>query len=194
MKCGVGGATVVLLNLLALPTWAFEFSAQRIARDGEKVVNAQVNARDDRWRLEYAEPQAGAMVAIIRLDRQMTWLILSRHRMYREVPIANDHLLLVSEKMDGEVAREFIGTEDLNGYPTELFAVNVMVKGELREYYQWVTRTQRFPMKTVSKRGDWAVEYRNVIFAKQSGLFFEPPRGYVRAGPPKPGVESRLDQ
>lgn len=179
-----GAIVVVLMATQYSPARAFEFSAQRIAKDDGKVVSAQVNARDDRWRFEYAEPQAGAMAAIIRLDRQAVWLILSKRRMYMEVPIGPEHLLLVSEKMGGEVAREFIGKEDLNGYPTELFEVTVMMKGESKQYYQWVTQAQRFPIKTVSKRGDWSVEYRNVIFAKQSGLFFETPRGYVQANPP----------
>ena len=175
------GACLFLVVMFSTPAWSFEFSAQRIARDQGKVVSAQVNARDDRWRFEYAEPQSGAMAAIIRQDRQVVWLILSQHRMYREVPIVREHLLLVSEKMDGEVSRELIGTEDLNGYPTEMFEVAVMAKGEPQRYYQWVTKAQRFPIKTVSTRGDWSVEYRNVIFAKQSGLFFETPRGYVQA-------------
>jgi hypothetical protein len=103
--------------------------------------------------------------------------------MFAEVPIGPEHLLLVNEKMDGEVARELIGTEDLNGFPTELFEVTVIVNGESKQYYQWVTQTHRFPIKTVSKRGDWSVEYRNVVFTKQSSLFFEPPRGYVQANP-----------
>jgi hypothetical protein len=168
---------------VAVPASAFEFSAQRIAKDDGKVVSAHVNAREDRWRLEYAEPQGDAMAAIIRLDKRAVWLILSKRRMFAEVPIGPEHLLLVNEIMDGEVAREFIGKEELNGFPTELFDVTVMTKGESKQYYQWVTQAQRFPIKTISKRGDWSVEYRNVVFAKQSSLFFERPRGYVQASP-----------
>ena len=186
--------TGVVLASHVSPAWAFEFSAQRIAKDEGKVVSAQVNARDDRWRFEYAQPQSGAMAAIIRLDRQAAWLILSKHRMYREVPIGQEHLLLVSEKMDGEVARELIGKEELNGFPTELFEVTVMTQGESRQYYQWVTQAQRFPIKTVSKRGEWSVEYRNVIFARQSGLLFETPKGYVQANPPSQGGGPSLGQ
>jgi hypothetical protein len=183
MRSGVGAVLVAGLGLLSSSAWAFEFSAQRIVKDKGKIISAHVNARDDRWRFEYSEPQSGAMAAIIRMDRQAVWLIFSQHRMFREVPIAGEHLLLVSEKMEGEVAREFIGTEDLNGFPTELFEVTVMAQGEPRRYYQWLTQVQRFPIKTVSKRGDWALEYRNVVFTKQSSLFFETPRGYVRAQP-----------
>ena len=185
----IGKTIGALIGLTAGATWAvpvsaFEFSAQRIAKDDGKMVSAHVNAREDRWRFEYAEPQDGAMAAIIRLDKQAVWLILSKRRMYMEVPIGPEYLLLVSEKMDGEVARELIGKEELNGFPTELFEVTVMTKGESKQYYQWVTQAQRFPIKTVSKRGDWSVEYRHVVFTKQSSLFFETHRGYVQANPP----------
>ncbi len=173
---------LVLLGTLLTPVWAFEFSAERIAKYQGKVISAHVNARDDRWRLEYAEPQSGAMAAIVRMDKQVVWLILSKRRMFLEAQIAPEHLLLVSEKMDGEVARELIGTEEVHGFPTELFEVTVIVNGEAKQYFQWVTQTQRFPIKTISRRGDWSVEYRNVVFTRQSSLFFEPPRGYVQAG------------
>ncbi len=173
---------LALLGSVSAPAWAFEFSAERIHKSQGKVINAHVNARDDRWRLEYAEPQSGAMAAIVRMDKQVVLLILSKQRMFFEAPIAPEHLLQVSEKMDGEVARELIGTEEVHGFPTELFEVTVIVNGEAKQYFQWVTQTQRFPIKTISKRGDWSVEYRNVVFTKQSSLFFEPPRGYVQAG------------
>jgi len=118
----------------------------------------------------------------VRMDKQVVWLILSKRRMFLEAQIAPEHLLLVSEKMDGEVARELIGTEEVHGFPTELFEVTVIVNGEAKQYFQWVTQTHRFPIKTISKRGDWSVEYRKVVFTKQSSLFFEPPRGYAQAG------------
>jgi hypothetical protein len=173
-----------MVGSLASPAWAFEFSAERIFRDHGKVVNAHVNARTDRWRLEFAEPQAGAMAAIIRLDRHVAWLILSKRRMFLEVPIGPEHLLLVSEKMDGEVARELIGTEIMHGFSTDFFEVTVLMEGEPVQYYQWVTQAHRFPIKTARKRGDWSVEYRHVVFTKQSSLFFEPPRGYAQANAP----------
>jgi hypothetical protein len=33
-------------------------------------------------------------------------------------------------------------------------------------------------MKTISKAGDWSLEYRNVKFTRQSDRFFEPPYGF----------------
>jgi hypothetical protein len=158
---------------------AFEFSAERTLQHRGQEVVSTVRAKDDRWRFEFAKPQAGAMASIVRQDRRSAWLILSQRQVFIEIPIEPMHMLFVSERMEGEVNREFIGTEDLNGYPTELFEVTTVINGRRSQFYQWVTRDERFSMKTISKAGDWALEYRNVKFIRQSGRFFEPPYGFA---------------
>ena len=95
---------------------------------------------------------------IVRMDKQHSWLILSKRRQFLQVPIAADHVLTVTERMEGEISREFVGDETLNGHPTELFEVKVVAQGETRQYYRWVTKAQRFPLKTVSKQGKWSEE------------------------------------
>jgi hypothetical protein len=165
------------------PATALDFSAERIVKNGESVVTAHVNAKDDRWRFEYAQPQRGASIMIVRMDKQHSWLILSKRRQYLEIPIVADHLLTVSETMDGEVSRELVGDETLNGHPTELFEVTVAEQGETRQYYRWVTKAERFPLKTVSKQGKWSEEFRRVIFTEQSPFLFELPRRLDNANP-----------
>jgi hypothetical protein len=162
---------------------ALDFSAERIIKRGQSVVTAHVNAKGDRWRFEYARPQRGASVMIVRTDMQHSWLILSTKRQYLEVPMAADHLLTVTEKMDGEVSREFVGDQILNGHPAELFEVTVTEKGETRQYYRWVTKAERFPLKTVSKQGQWSEEFRRLIFTEQSPFLFELPRTLNNADP-----------
>jgi hypothetical protein len=138
---------------LSASAWGRDFSAERITKTGTKTVTAHVNAKDDRWRLEYTQPQSGAHVVIVRTDRNSAWLILSQRREYAEVPIDEEHRLSVKETMRGEQSREFIGAETLNGYPTELFQVTAVGTDGPRQYYQWVTKHERFPIKTVSKEG-----------------------------------------
>jgi hypothetical protein len=162
---------------------ALDFSAERIVKNGKSVVTAHVNAKDDRWRFEFTQPQGGASIIIVRMDRHSSWLILSKQRQYAEVPIAKEHLLAVSETMEGELSREFVGDETLNGFPTELFEVTVAESGGTRQYYQWVTKVQRFPVKTVSKQGKWSEEFRHVIFTEQSPFLFELPRRLDLANP-----------
>src|SRR5438128_8989231 len=132
-------ALVVMTNEVA----ALDFSAERIVKNGTSVVTAHVNAKDDRWRFEFTHPQGGANIIVVRMDLQSSWLILSKRRQYLELPIADEHRLAVSEKMAGELSRELVGEQILNGYPTELFEVTVVEGGEPRQYYQWVTKVQR---------------------------------------------------
>jgi hypothetical protein len=163
---------------------AIDFSAERIVKSEQSTVTAHVNAKDDRWRFEFTQPQRGASVIIVRMDFRTSWLILSKRRQYLEVPVEKAHRLVVSETMEGEVSREFIGDEVLNGYPTELFEVTVAENGVTRQYYRWVTKVQRFPVKTVSKQGRWSEEFRRLIFTEQSPFLFELPRRLDRANPP----------
>lgn len=163
---------------------ALDFSGDRIVKRGKSVVTAHVNAKDDRWRFEFLIPQRGASVIIVRVDRGTAWLIFSKRRLYLEEPIANDYRLEVNEKMPGETSREFVGDEMLNGYPTELFEVTVAEAGETRQYYRWVTKDQRFPMKTVSKQGEWSEEFRRLVFTEQSRFLFELPQRLDPANPP----------
>jgi hypothetical protein len=169
------------LVVMADDATALDFSAERIVKSGKSVVTAHVNAKDDRWRFEFAQPQGGASIIIVRMDHQSSWLILSKRRQYAEVPIAKEHLLAVGETMEGELSREFVGDQTLNGYPTELFEVTVAENGESRQYYQWVTKVQRFPVKTVSKQGKWSEEFRHLIFTEQSPFLFELPQRLDRA-------------
>lgn len=162
---------------------ALDFSAERIVKNGESVVTAHVNAKEDRWRFEYTYPQQGVSIMIVRMDKQHSWLILSKRRQFLEVPIAVDHLLTVTERMEGEVSREFVGDETLNGHPMELFEVTVAELGETRQYYRWVTKAERFPLKTVSKQGTWSEEFRRLIFTEQSPFLFELPRRLDNANP-----------
>jgi hypothetical protein len=172
------------LAVIAEDATALDFSAERIVKSGKSVVTAHVNATNDRWRFELARPQGDASIIIVRMDRQSSWLILSKRRQYLEVPIARDHQLAVCETMEGELSRELVGEQTLNGYPTELFEVTVSENGGERHYYQWVTKVQRFPVKTVSKEGNWSEEFQRLIFTKQSPFLFELPRRLDWANPP----------
>jgi len=174
----------ILIGSLTHEAAALNFSAERVVKSGRSVVTAHVNAKDDRWRFEFMQPQGGASIIIVRMDHGTSWLILSKRRQYLEVPIAKDHRLVVSEAMDGEISRELVGEETLNGYPTELFEVTVKEDGETRQYYRWVTKVQRFPLKTVSKQGEWSEEFRRVIFTEQATFLFELPRRLDPANPP----------
>ena len=164
---------------------AVDFSADRIVKNDKSVVKSHVNAKDDRWRFEFTQPQRGASVIIVREDRGTAWLILSKRRQYLEEPITNEHRLTITEAMRGQVSSELVSDEILDGRPVELFEVTVAEGGDTQHYYRWVTKAERFPLKTVSKQGTWSEEFRRVRFTEQSPFLFELPRRLDRANPPE---------
>lgn len=168
-------AVMILISSPAHQAEALDFSADRVVKSGKMVVRAHVNAKGDRWRFEFAQPQGGASIIIVRKDRNTSWLILSRWRQYAEVPIAKNHMLQTGGTMEGELSREYIGAELLNGHPTEFFEVTVSENGGLRHYFQWITTAQRFPVKTISKEENWSEEYQRLMFIEQSMFLFELP-------------------
>lgn len=113
-------------------------------------------------------------VIIVRADLETAWLIgaaaVCRGTDYKRSSIDN-------EREDGR--RNLAGVrrdETLNGYPTELFEVTVAGNGQTHQYYRWVTKAERFPLKTVSKQGKWSEEFRRRIFTEPLPLLFELPQ------------------
>ncbi|MBI4401963.1 MAG: hypothetical protein HY581_10055 [Nitrospirae bacterium] len=154
--------------------WALEFSADQITRVNGHSRKANLYYRDEMWRLEHHDV-GPVNVTIVRKDKQVMWLLLSRMKHFKTVPYDPEQAPKVSERLDGEVAREEIGTETLDGHPTTLYQVTVQ-KGERTDiYYQWLATDIRFPLKLAKKDGSWIVEYRNVKLRAMSDFLFQLP-------------------
>lgn len=164
----------VLGAVAAPPALALEFTADQITRINGHSRKANVYYRDDRWRLEHHD-LGPVNVTIVRKDKQVMWLLLSRMKHFKTVPYDPEQAPKVSEKMEGEVAREEIGTETLDGHPTTLYQVTVRSGGREEVYYQWLATDIRFPLKLAKKDGSWVVEYRHVKLRPVSDLLFQLP-------------------
>ena len=66
----LGMAGIIRIVIMDDDARALDVSAERIVKSGKSVVTAHVNAKDDRWRFEFAQPQGGASIIIVRMDRQ----------------------------------------------------------------------------------------------------------------------------
>jgi hypothetical protein len=154
--------------------WALEFSADQITNINGHSRRANIYYRDDRWRLEHHDLNP-VNVTIVRKDKQVMWLLLSRMRHFKTVPYDPDQEPKVHEKLDGEVDREQIGTETLDGHPTTLYQVTVRDANREDIYYQWLATDIRFPLKLARKDGSWQVEYRHVKLRPVSDFLFQLP-------------------
>jgi len=169
---------VLLIGLLwaftAGAAWALEFSADQVTRANGKTHIANIFYRDDRWRLEHQET-GPVNVTIVRKDKQVMWLLLSRLKHFKEIPYDSAQAPKVQEKLEGEISRDRIGTETLDGHPTALYEVRVKERGRTESYYQWLATDIRFPLKLAKKDGSWVVEYRRVRIGHVSDFLFQLP-------------------
>jgi hypothetical protein len=174
-----GVAFGVFLGLLVLnaersPAFALEFSADQITRTNGKTRWANMYYREDRWRLEHQD-RGPVNVTIVRKDKQVMWLLISRLKHYKEMPYDAMSAPKVHETLDGEVSRAPIGTETLDGHPTTLYEVSVKNGDQTELYYQWLATDIRFPLKLAKKDGSWMVEYRRVRIHHLSDFLFQLP-------------------
>lgn len=168
----------VVITALALgsgcPAWALEFTADRITKMDGRTGKSVVYYRDNMWRIEH-HTMGPVNVSIVRKDKQVVWLLLSRMKHFKTVPYSAEQDLFVTEKLEGEVAREEIGTETREGHPTILYEVTTKQGDRTEVYYQWVATDIHFPMKLAKKDGSWIVEYQHVKMRSVSDYLFQLP-------------------
>ena len=170
--------SILLALLLVLvvrgPAWALEFSADQITKANGKTHVSNIFYRDDRWRLEH-QAIGPVNVTIVRKDKGVMWMLISRLKHYKEVPYDTEQDPKVRETLEGEIARHVIGTETLDGHPTTLFEVHVRAGDQPEDYYQWLATDIHFPLKLMKKDGSWSVEYRRVRLGHLSDFLFQLP-------------------
>jgi hypothetical protein len=171
----IGVLVLVVSGLLSrLETWALEFTADQIVKVGRQTQKANLYYRDDRWRLEH-QSMGPVNVTIVRKDKQVIWLLLSRMRHFKTLPYDPDQEPKLSEYLEGEVSREEIGTETREGHPTILYEVTVKHGDRTDVYYQWFATDIKFPMQLTRKDGSWSVEYQHVKLRPVTDYLFQLP-------------------
>jgi hypothetical protein len=159
------------LNSSAL---ALEFTADQITKIDGKTHKAFIYYRDQMWRIEH-NSMGPVNVSIVRKDKQVVWMLLSRMKHFKTVPYDAEQDLRVTEVLEGEVSRQEIGTEIREGHPTMLYEVTTKQGERVEQYYQWVATDIHFPMKLAKKDGSWIVEYQHVRLRAVSDYLFNLP-------------------
>jgi hypothetical protein len=162
------------LLLAGPPAWALEFTADQVTKIDGRTHKAIIYYRDTMWRIEH-HSTGPVNVSIVRKDKQVIWLLLSRMKHFKTIPYSPEQDLMVSETMEGEVSRQEIGTEVREGHPTILYEVTTKQGEQVEVYYQWVATDIHFPMKLARKDGSWIVEYQHVKLRSVSDYLFNLP-------------------
>ena len=151
-----------------------EFTADQVTKIDGRIHKANIYYRDQMWRIEH-HSTGPVNVSIVRKDKQVVWLLLSRMKHFKTMPYSPEQDLRVSEKLDGEVSRQEIGTEVREGHPTILYEVTTKQGEQIEVYYQWIATDIHFPMKLARKDGSWIVEYQHVKLRSVSDYLFNLP-------------------
>ena len=157
-----------------VPAWALEFTADRITTIDGRTGKDALFYRDDMWRLEH-HARGPVSVSIVRKDKQIAWLLLSRIRHFKTVPYSGGQDPIVTERLEGEVSREEIGQETREDHRTILYEVTTKQGERTEVYYQWLATDIRFPMRLMKKDGSWSVEYQHVKIRPLSDSLFQLP-------------------
>src|SRR5689334_1112491 len=153
---------------------ALEFTADQITKINGRTNKAFIYYRDQMWRIEH-NSMGPVNVSIVRKDKQVVWMLLSRMKHFKTIPYNAEQDLRVTESLEGEVSRQEIGTEMREGHPTILYEVTTKQGERVEQYYQWVATDIHFPMKLAKKDGSWIVEYQHVKMRAVSDYLFNLP-------------------
>jgi hypothetical protein len=188
-------AILLMAGLFAgTSAWALEFTADQVTKIDGRTHKANIYYRDNMWRIEH-QSLGPVNVSIVRKDKQVVWLLLSRMKHFKTVPYSAEQDLNVVEKLEGEISRQEIGTEVREGHPTILYEVTTQHGERVEVYYQWLATDIHFPMKLAKKDGSWIVEYQHVKLRSVSDYLFQLPLNFQPleefGQPQKQGLKER---
>ena len=157
---------------------ALEFVADLVTKKDGHAQRTGIYYKQDKWRLEH-NTNGPVSITIVRKDKQVMWLLLARMKHFKTLAYDPRQALRVNERLDGETAREEIGSEVLEGHPTTLYEVVAREGTEDVAYYQWVAMDIHFPLRLARKDGSWTVEYRNLKLRALPDELFQIPLTYL---------------
>lgn len=165
---------VMIALMMADAALGLEFTADQITKIDGRSHKAFIYYRDQMWRIEH-HSLGPVNVTIVRKDKQLVWLLLSRMKHFKTLPYDAEQDLHVTPALEGEIQRQEIGTEVREGHPTILYEVTTKQGEHVEQYYQWVATDLQFPMKLAKKDGSWIVEYQHVKMRSVSDYLFNLP-------------------
>ncbi len=178
---------LVSVLCIAVSSYALEFSADTVLIAGGQKMHGKMNAKKDRFRMEITNPQH--MITISRMDKNVVWSIMPSEKMYIEMPFNPSTAPKTDVNIEGEIDREHLGSEIINGHSTEKYLITFKNGNLTQKIHQWLATDINFPIKTADPNKEWIQEYKNVKIGAQPNKLFEAPEGYSKMHmPTMPGI------
>lgn len=169
---GLFAANVLSAHAAEAPA---NFSAEMSMRSPEGTMQGKVYAGEKKNRMEFA-----GNIVISRLDKNTALMLIPAQKMYMEQPLQAERMPKTAKEIPGEVSREALGTETVDGKEAKKFKVVYSEKGVSQTLFQWLADDLPVPLKLEAADGSWTVEYHNIQIGPQPDSLFEAPAGYQK--------------
>ncbi len=183
----IASAAFLLCIFFATTALAVELSADVVTKSKYGASSSRMYLKADKFR---ADPQGQSGYHIIRQDRKVMWIVLPESRSYMEIRFNQDQRSTIREEASGELSRELVGTEVIDGHPTRKYEITYMDESNQKQIYQWLATDIDFPVKVSAVDGSWSSEYKNINTGPLSDHIFEIPAGYEKMSAPEMQVKS----
>jgi hypothetical protein len=155
--------------------FAEDFSADILTRNEAGAFQGKVYVAKSKIRME----MAGA-VNITRLDKNTSWMLMPDQKKYMDLPMDLQNVVAGQDKMPGEMQRELVGQETIEGRKADKYRIVYSSKGQKQVIYTWLLSDINMPVRTQAEDNSWMMEYRNISVGSQPDELFEIPAGYEK--------------
>lgn len=165
------------VGIMGAQAAAYDLSADTVmAEDGQKQLG-KIYIKGDKYRIQR---KGESEYIILRHDEKVMWVVVPSEKIYVELPLDPKKTPKIQEKNPGEISRKLLGSEVVNGHPTDKYQITVKEGPRTETFYQWTATDMNFPVKTAALEGEWSVEFENI---KQNvpDSVFQIPDGYEKA-------------
>ncbi len=172
---------------------AVEFSADQVMKvKGMQPVTSKLNFTDTKWRME-SRFMGRQTISIIRADRGVSWVLMPAQKMFTENKLDNTQKLATGKQIPGEIKREKIGRENINGINCDKLMITYKDRNGTSSMFLWLSN-EGIPMKSAASDASWTNEMKNVKKGSQPSSLFEIPEGYKKMAAAGAGnMPSKMD-
>jgi outer membrane lipoprotein-sorting protein len=171
-----GLVAILLLLGSVLQARAVELSADMVTKDGEQKQSGKLYVKGNKYRIE---TNGGSEYAIIRHDKNKSWIVIPEQKAYIEMPFDPKKKPAIEDRQSPEENRKFLGSETINGHLSKKYEVTAREGEPGDSFYEWIATDINFPIKTMAVNGNWSIEYSNIKTSVPDS-FFEIPEAYEK--------------
>jgi len=148
-----------------------------MTENGEAPQEGKIYIKGDKYRIQR---KGEAEYIVLRHDKGIMWVVMPKEKVYVELPLDPNRTPKIQETNPGEISRKYVGSEEVDGHPTDKYEIAVKEGSKTESFYQWTATDINFPIKTAGLKDEWSVEFRNIRKTVPDNLF-EIPEGYQKA-------------